>query len=187
MTERETFRLAPPVIFWWVWVAFVALNVIDYSVQGLTSARFSVAWPRIFPNGTGQPNQKGVDFYKRYAEALHTAGIEPFCTLYHWDLPQVLEDKGGWQSKDTSKAFADYAAYVTEHVSDRVKHFFTINECSRLVHLGHGSGADAPGLTLPRSELNQVRHNVALGHGLAVQAVRAHGRAGTLVDRKSVV
>ncbi len=84
-------------------------------------------------------------------------------------------------SRDTSKAFADYAGYVAERLSDRVKHFFTINECSRLVDLGYGAGLDAPGLRLAQPEMNQVRHNVALGHGLAVQAVRAHGRAGTKV------
>jgi beta-glucosidase len=149
---------------------------------GARAYRFSIAWPRVFPEGVGAPNPKGLDFYNRLLDELLANGLEPFATLYHWDLPQALQDRfGGWTSRDTAQAFADYAAYVTEHVSDRVKHFFTINECSRLVHLGHGSGADAPGLTLSRSELNQVRHNVALGHGLAVQAVRAHGRAGTLV------
>jgi len=88
---------------------------------------------------------------------------------------------GGWTSRDTAKAFADYAGYVAGRLSDRTKHFFTINECSRLVHLGHGLGIDAPGLTLSDGELNQVRHHVALGHGLAVQSIRAHGKAGTKV------
>ena len=109
-------------------------------------------------------------------------GIEPFATLYPWDLPEALQARfGGWTSRDTSKAFADYAAHVATHLSDRVNHFFTINECSRHVHLGHGEGADAPGLKLSRSGQNQVRHNIALGHGLAVQAIRAHARAGTRV------
>jgi beta-glucosidase len=149
---------------------------------GVKAYRFSIAWPRVFPNGAGPPNPKGLDFYNRLLDELLANGIEPFATLYHWDLPQALQDRfGGWTSRDTSRAFADYAAYVTEHLSDRIKHFFTINECSRLVQLGHGIGADAPGLKLPRSELNRVRHNVALGHGLAVQAIRAHARAGTKV------
>jgi beta-glucosidase len=113
---------------------------------------------------------------------LLASGIEPFATMYHWDLPQALQDRlGGWLSRDNSKAFADYAGYVAERLSDRIKHFFTINECSRLVALGYGSGTDAPGLSLSRQQLNQVRHNVALGHGLAVQAIRAHGRTGTRV------
>ncbi len=149
---------------------------------GAKAYRFSIAWPRVFPEGTGTPNPKGLDFYNRLLDELLANGIEPFATLYHWDLPQTLQDRfGGWTSRDTSKAFADYAAYVAERLSDRVKQFFTINECSRLVHLGHGTGADAPGLKLSQSELNQVRHNIALGHGLAVQAIRAHGRAGTRV------
>ena len=149
---------------------------------GAKAYRFSIAWPRVFPQGGGTPNPKGLDFYNRLLDQLSANGIEPFATLYHWDLPQALQDRyGGWTSPDTSKAFADYAAYVAQRLSDRVKHFFTINECSRLVHLGHGSGADAPGLKLSQAGLNQVRHNLALGHGLAVHAIRAHGQAGTRV------
>ncbi len=149
---------------------------------GAKAYRFSIAWPRVFPEGVGTPNPKGLDFYNRLLDELSANGIEPFATLYHWDLPQALQDRfGGWTSRDTSKAFADYAAHVAKHLSDRVKHFFTINECSRHVPLGHGNGADAPGLKLSQSGLHQVRHNLALGHGLAVQAIRAHGRAGTRV------
>ena len=149
---------------------------------GAKAYRFSIAWPRVFPDGTGKPNPLGLDFYNRLLDELLANGIEPFVTLYHWDLPQPLQDRfGGWRSRETSKAFADYAGYVAERLSDRVKSFFTINECSRLVHLGHGVGSDAPGLKLPPQELNQVRHHMALGHGLAVQAIRAHARAGTRV------
>jgi beta-glucosidase len=149
---------------------------------GAKAYRFSIAWPRVFPEGAGSPNPKGLDFYNRLLDELLANGIEPFATLYHWDLPQALQDRlGGWVSGDTSKAFADYAGYVAERLSDRVKHIFTINECSRFVYSGYGAGPDAPGLKLPVPELNQVRHNVALGHGLAVQAVRAHGRVGTKV------
>jgi beta-glucosidase len=149
---------------------------------GTKAYRFSIAWPRVFPEGTGSPNPKGLDFYKRLIDELSANGIEPYVTLYHWDLPQALQDRsGGWTSRDTPKAFAGYAGHVAKHLGDRVKYFFTINECSRLVHLGHGLGADAPGLKLPQSGVNQVRHHVALGHGLAVQAIRALGRAGTKV------
>jgi beta-glucosidase len=149
---------------------------------GTKAYRFSIAWPRVFPEGTGSPNPKGLDFYKRLIDELAANGIEPYVTLYHWDLPQALQDRlGGWISRDTPKAFAGYAGHVAKHLGDRVKYFFTINECSRLVHLGHGLGADAPGLKLPQSGVNQVRHHVALGHGLAVQAIRALGRAGTKV------
>ena len=101
---------------------------------GAKAYRFSIAWPRVFPEGTGSPNPKGLDFYNRLLDELLANGIEPFATLYHWDLPQTLQDRlGGWLSRDTSKAFADYAGYVAERLSDRVKHIFTINECSRLV------------------------------------------------------
>jgi beta-glucosidase len=144
---------------------------------GTKAYRFSIAWPRIFPQGSGAANGKGLDFYNRLVDQLLASGIAPYATLYHWDLPQPLQDRfGGWQSRDTAKAFADYAGYVTERLSDRVKHLFTINECSRLVHLGHGLGIDAPGLKLSQGEQNQVRHHVALAHGLAVQAIRAHAR-----------
>jgi beta-glucosidase len=149
---------------------------------GAKAYRFSIAWPRVFPEGAGSPNPKGLDFYNRLLDELLANGIEPFATMYHWDLPQALQDRhGGWMARDTPKAFADYAGYVAARLSDRVKHIFTINECSRLVHMGYGIGADAPGLKLPQQQLNQVRHHVALGHGLAVQAIRAHARAGTKV------
>src|SRR3954468_23151164 len=146
---------------------------------GVRAYRFSIAWPRVFPEGNGAPNPKGLDFYDRLLDELLTNDIEPFATLYHWDLPQSLQDRfGGWQSSDTSKAFANYAGYVAERLSDRVKQIFTLNECGRFVNFGYGAGLDAPGLKLPQAGLNQVRHHVALGHGLAVQAVRALGRAG---------
>jgi beta-glucosidase len=149
---------------------------------GVKAYRFSIAWPRVFPEGKGAPNPKGLDFYNRLVDELLANGIEPFATLYHWDLPQPLQDKlGGWQSSDTSRHFGDYAGYVAEHLSDRVKSFFTVNEVGRFVNFGYGWAIDAPGLKLPTAKLNQTRHNVALGHGLAVQAIRAKGRAGTRV------
>jgi beta-glucosidase len=161
---------------------------------GANAYRFSIAWPRIFPEGTGTPNRKGLDFYSRLVDALLAAGIEPFATLYHWDLPQALQDEhGGWQSKDTAQAFADYAGYVAEQLGDRVKHYFTINELASFVEGGYqgidvqvGGGKTvhlgaAPGLELSDSELKQVRHHAVLGHGLAVQAIRAGGPAGTKV------
>jgi beta-glucosidase len=161
---------------------------------GASAYRFSVAWPRIFPQGTGPPNPKGLDFYHRLVEELLGAGIEPFATLYHWDLPQALQDRwGGWQSRDTAKAFADYAGYVAEQLGDRVGHYFTINEFASFVEGGYqgvdvqvGGGKTvhlgaAPGLRLSDAQLKQVRHHAVLGHGLAVQAIRARGPAGTKV------
>ena len=144
--------------------------------------RFSISWPRVFPDGTGTPNPKGLDFYNALVDELLANGIEPFATLYHWDLPQALEDGvGGWQSRDTSEAFADYAGYVAEQLSDRVKHFFTINEFWTFIELGYGYGVHAPGLKLPPFELAQARHHALLGHGLAVRAIRASGKPGTRV------
>src|SRR4051794_4148260 len=149
---------------------------------GVKAYRFSIAWPRVFPEGTGKPNPKGLDFYNRLLDELLANGIEPYATLYHWDLPQALQDRvGGWQSSDTSKAFADYAGYVAKRLTDRVKNIFTLNEPGRFLNFGYGWAIDAPGLKLPTGELNQARHHVVLGHGLAVQAIRANGRAGTKV------
>jgi beta-glucosidase len=144
--------------------------------------RFSISWSRIFPDGTGTPNQKGLDFYNRMVDELLENGIEPFATLFHWDLPQALQDKyKGWQSKETANAFAAYAGYMAEKLSDRVKHFFTLNELWTFIQLGYGDGIFAPGLKLPPAELYQARHHAVLAHGLGVQAIRAQGKSGTKV------
>lgn len=148
---------------------------------GLKTYRFSVSWPRIFPNGTGTPNTKGMDFYSRLVDELLANGIQPYCTLFHWDLPQALEDKGGWQSRDTSEAFAAYAGYVAQHLSDRVKYFMTLNEMKSFVDIGYRDGRHAPGLKLSVAKVNQVRHHAVLAHGLGVQAIRAHAKAGIKV------
>ncbi|MGY3452731.1 GH1 family beta-glucosidase [Bradyrhizobium sp. USDA 4353] len=149
---------------------------------GCRAYRFSIAWPRLFPDGGLTPNPKGLDFYNRLVDELLANGIAPYATLYHWDLPQALQDRiGGWRSAEAAKAFAHYAGYVAQHLSDRVKTIFTINECGRFIPFGYGLGIDAPGLKLPPQEVNQARHHVALAHGLAVQAIRAQGQAGTRV------
>ena len=158
---------------------------------GARAYRFSISWPRIFPEGRGRPNEKGLDFYSRLVDELLAAGIEPYATLYHWDLPQALQDAhGGWQSIETAKAFGEYAGYIAERLSDRVRHFFTINEFSSFVDIGHRavevevdgepvSIQFPPGLSLAPAELNQVRHHAVLAHGLAVEAIRARGKTGT--------
>jgi beta-glucosidase len=148
---------------------------------GLKTYRFSVAWPRVFPQGAGAPNPKGLDFYNRLVDELLANNIQPYCTLFHWDLPQALEDKGGWQSRFTSEAFATYAGYVAEHLSDRVSHFMTLNEMRSFVDIGYKDGRHAPGLKLPPAGVNQVRHHAVLAHGLGVQAIRANAKAGTKV------
>jgi len=149
---------------------------------GVSSYRFSIAWPRVFPDGTGAPNPKGLDFYDRLVDELLENGIQPYATLYHWDLPQALQDSvGGWQSRETSEAFAKYAGYTAGKLSDRVKQFFTINEFGAFVEVGYRMGVHAPGLQLKGAALYQTRHNAVLGHGLAVQAIRASAAPGTRV------
>lgn len=148
---------------------------------GAKGFRFSIAWPRVFPQGTGAPNPKGLDFYKRLLDALHSAGIEPFCTLFHWDLPQALEDKGGWPNPDTARAFADYAHYTVSQLSDRITHWITMNEFDSFIDGGYGSGDNAPGRRLSRRDLAQTRHNAVLAHGLGVQAIRAAATRPVLV------
>lgn len=144
--------------------------------------RFSVSWPRIFPQGQGEPNPRGIDYYKRVVDELRANQIEPFCTLFHWDLPQALQDKyGGWQSRETAHAFGQYAGYVASQLSDRVRYFFTTNEFSSFIDLGYRDGRFAPGLKLAPAELNQARHYAVLAHGLAVEAIRAQGKPGTKV------
>jgi len=140
---------------------------------GLKTCRFSVAWSRIFPTGTGQPNQPGVDFYRKLVDTLLEHGVEPYATLYHWDLPQPLQDRGGWENRDTAKAFADYAGYISGKLQPQVKHFMTTNEISTFTELGYGSGTHAPGLQVGPKRLAQLTHHAVLGHGMAVRAIRA--------------
>jgi len=146
---------------------------------GLKTCRFSIAWPRIFPTGTGAPNPQGLDFYHKMIDGLLEAGIQPFCTLYHWDLPQPLQDRGGWENRDTAKAFADYCGYTVSKLADKVQHFMTMNEMRTFVEQGYGIGVHAPGLRLDEKRLAQLTHYVVLGHGLGLQAIRAHGRPNT--------
>ncbi|HEX8335920.1 MAG TPA: family 1 glycosylhydrolase, partial [Pyrinomonadaceae bacterium] len=149
---------------------------------GVKAYRFSIAWPRVFPNGDGRANPKGLDFYNRLVDELLANGIQPYATLYHWDLPQSLQERfGGWEGRETSRAFADYAGHVAARLTDRVKHIFTINEFGAFIEVGYRWGIHAPGLKLTGSRLNQTRHHAVLGHGLAVQAIRAAAKPGTRV------
>jgi beta-glucosidase len=146
---------------------------------GVGTYRMSLAWSRIFPEGRGKPNQKGVDYYNRVVDTLLAAGIEPYVTLFHWDLPQALP--GGWQNRDTALAFADYAGFMAGKLSDRVHNFMTVNELRCFTDLGHQVGIHAPGLKLDAAGVNQVRHHGVLAHGLGVQAIRAHAKKDTQV------
>ena len=147
--------------------------------MGVRAYRLSIAWSRIFPEGRGHPNRKGIDYYDRVIDGLLAAGVQPYVTLFHWDLPQALP--GGWRNRDTAHAFGDYAGFMARKLSDRVHHFITVNELRCFTDLAHQEGIHAPGLKLPPADVNQVRHHGVLAHGLGAQAVRAHARAGTQV------
>ena len=149
---------------------------------GVRAYRFSVSWSRVFPEGDGEPNEAGIAYYERLVDELLANDIQPWLTFFHWDLPQALEDRfGGWRSRETSTRFADYVACVTQRLSDRVKHYFTINEFVCFTDLGYANGIFAPGLELPKRECNQIRHHAVLAHGLAAKAIRAIAGADALV------
>lgn len=138
----------------------------------LRGYRFSVSWPRVAPSGKGPVNWVGLDFYDRLVDSLVSAGIEPFITLYHWDLPQQLQDAGGWTNRDVSGYFADYAAMMVHRLGDRVRFWTTFNEPAVFTFLGNRTGEHAPGIKDDKIAL-AVGHNVLVGHGMAVQAMRS--------------
>ena len=138
---------------------------------GLRAYRFSVAWSRIVPTGSGEVNHKGIDFYSRLVDALLEQGITPVATLYHWDLPQSLQDAGGWANRDTAKRFAEYAAVVGRALGDRVATFSTLNEPWCSAFLGYGNGLHAPGIADPTLAL-RAAHHLLLAHGRGVAALR---------------
>ncbi|MET0930170.1 MAG: GH1 family beta-glucosidase [Aeromicrobium sp.] len=138
---------------------------------GLGAYRFSVAWPRVQPDGLGSGNAPGIAFYDRLVDRLLERGITPWVTLYHWDLPEALEQAGGWPSRDTAERFADYAAIVGTALGDRVKHWITLNEPWCAAFLGYASGIHAPGRT-DAADAVAASHHLLLGHGLAVQRLR---------------
>jgi beta-glucosidase len=142
------------------------------SALGLTAYRFSIAWPRIIPDGAGSVNQKGLDFYRRLLDGLHARGIEPVATLYHWDLPQPLQEAGGWANRDTLARFCDYAQVVLDGLGDGVRRWVTVNEpfCSGII--GHLQGRHAPGLRDLHTALT-ASHHLLLAHGYATALVRA--------------
>jgi beta-glucosidase len=138
---------------------------------GVGAYRFSIAWPRVLPEGRGPVSEAGLDFYDRLVDGLHDAGILPVVTLYHWDLPQPLEDRGGWGHRGTVAAFEEYAAAVSRRLGDRVKHWVTHNEPWCIAVLGHEEGEHAPGSTDPALAL-RVAHHLLLSHGRAAGIIR---------------
>ena len=141
---------------------------------GLDSYRFSIAWPRVQPRGSGPVNARGLDFYDRLVDALLAAGIAPAATLYHWDLPQPLEDAGGWMDRDTAYRFAEFCYLTAERLADRVEMWITLNEPVVVMAYGYAFGVYAPGQTLMLDALPTAHHQL-LGHGLAVNALRSKG------------
>jgi beta-glucosidase len=151
---------------------------------GVGAYRFSISWPRVLPNGTGAVNPAGLAFYDRLVDALLDAGIRPFVTVYHWDLPQVLQDRGGWPARDTAHALAEYAGVVGAALGDRVQDWFTVNEPLCSAWIGHLEGRMAPG-ERDITRAVPAAHHLLLGHGLATQALRAAApgaRVGAVVN-----
>ncbi len=138
---------------------------------GLHAYRFSISWPRVLPAGRGQVNQAGLDFYSRLVDGLLAAGITPFATLYHWDLPQALQDGGGWADRSTAEAFVEYADVISRHLGDRIGHWITHNEPSVVAYNGNLTGEHAPGITDLGIAL-RVSHHLLLSHGWAVPVLR---------------
>jgi len=151
---------------------------------GLDAFRFSIAWPRVLPDGRGAVNQAGLDFYDRLVDELLANGIEPFATLFHWDSPQVLEDVGGWRARETAEAFVEYAEVVANRLGDRVRHWITHNEPWVYAWIGHAWGLHAPGRT-SEADAVAVAHHLLLSHGWAVGAIRrasADARVGITLN-----
>lgn len=145
---------------------------------GLQAYRFSISWPRVQPGGSGAFNAEGVDFYSRLVDELRDNGIKPVVTLYHWDLPQELEDVGGWPNRETALRFGDYAQGIAKALGDRIELWTTLNEPWCSAYLGYAAGVHAPGRTEPAAAL-AAAHHLNLGHGLAGRAIRAELGEGT--------
>jgi beta-glucosidase len=162
-------------------------DVALVAALGVRAYRFSIAWPRVIPNGIGQVNHAGLDFYDQLVDELLDAGIMPFPTLYHWDLPQALEDRGGWRNRVTAEAFLDYATVVVDRLGDRLSGFTTLNEpwCSAI--LGHQTGEHAPGIEDVGAAL-AAGHHLMLGHGLVAQHLHAVGlEAGYVINQNTMI
>jgi beta-glucosidase len=148
---------------------------------GIKHYRLSLAWPRIVPDGTGEVNQAGIDFYHRVFDSLERHGITPWVTMFHWDIPQALEDRGGWRVRGAIDAFARYADVVVRAYGPRVKNWITVNEILCFTRLGYGTGQKAPGARETDAVVNQTYHHALVCHGHGVRAVREHGGRGARV------
>lgn len=148
---------------------------------GLQAYRFSISWPRVFPEGTGAINDAGLAFYDRLTDALLAAGITPWVTLFHWDYPYALFCRGGWLNPESPRWFADYTVAVVDRLSDRVAHWMTLNEPQCFIGLGHWLGKHAPGERLGWDEVLLANHHALMAHGLAVQTIRERAKTPPVV------
>lgn len=144
---------------------------------GVKNYRLSIAWPRVLPNGEGPANDLGLAFYDRLIDSMLAADIQPWVTLFHWDLPQTLEDLGGWRNRHTAEAFGRYAELIVKRFSDRVNHWITLNEMRCFTMLAYGDTLRPPGVVESAQVVNQTYHHALLAHGYGVRAVREHGGA----------
>ena len=151
-------------------------DVALFKEIGLQAYRMSIMWPRVLPDGIGRINEKGLDFYDRLIDELGAAGIAPWVTLFHWDYPAALFHRGGWLNPDSPQWFEEYARVVVDRLSDRVSHWFTLNEPACFIHLGHRIGTHAPGLQLPDAQVFRAWHHAHLAHGRAVRVIRERSR-----------
>ncbi len=151
------------------------------SKLGVGGYRFSISWPRLFPNGIGEPNEAGFAYYDRLIDAMLAKGIEPWVTLYHWDLPLSLHEQGGWLDSRSHQWFEEYTRAVVERYSDRVTHWFTLNEPQIFLGLGLNEGTHAPGLKLSRKEVLLATHHALLAHGRAVKTIREHAKQSPMI------
>ncbi|MGJ8637468.1 MAG: GH1 family beta-glucosidase [Phycisphaerales bacterium] len=148
---------------------------------GANGYRFSISWSRLFPDGTGEPNEAGFAYYDKLIDALHAAGVEPWITLYHWDLPSALYKQGGWLNPESPEWFAKYTEAVVKRYSDRVQNWFTLNEPAIFLGLGMNEGTHAPGDKLSRKEVLLATHHALLAHGRSVQVIREHAKLSPTV------
>ncbi len=144
--------------------------------MGVKAYRFSISWSRVIPDGIGEINEEGLDFYDKLVDELVNAGIEPYITLFHWDYPVALFQRGGWLNPDSPDWFAEYTKVIVERLSDRVTHWMTINEPQCFINIGHSDGTHAPGLKLNRGYVLQIMHNALLAHGKSVQTIRQYSK-----------
>ena len=144
--------------------------------MGAKAYRLSVSWTRVIPNGKGHVNEPGLDFYSRLVDDLLANGVTPYVTLFHWDYPEALYQRGGWLNRTSAEWFADYAAVVVDRLSDRVQHWMTLNEPQVFLKFGHGDGINAPGLRLPLADQLLAANHALLAHGKGVRAIRAHAK-----------